>query len=79
MRTFFFAGAIGLITLLASSFVCLSQGPDPNITAKYAIGEIKSIDVAARQMTIKTDAGSIVTVSSWPKVPSPKTANQCPR
>ena len=63
MRTFFFAGAIGLITLLASSFVCVAQGPDPNITAKYAIGEIKSILVAAKQMTIKTDAGSMVTVS----------------
>jgi Cu/Ag efflux protein CusF len=62
MRTFFFAAAIGLI-LLVSSPVCLAQGADPNITAKYAIGEIKSIDAAAKQMTIKTDAGSMVTVS----------------
>src|SRR5256714_5355811 len=63
MRAFFFAAAIGLIILLASSFVCLAQGTDPNITAKYAIGEIKSIDAAAKQMTIKTDAGSMITVS----------------
>ena len=63
MRAFFFAAAIGLIILLASSFVCLAQGTDPNITAKYAIGEIKSIDASAKQMTIKTDAGSMVTVS----------------
>ena len=63
MRTFFFAAAIALITLLVSSPVCLAQGADPNITAKYAIGEIKSIDAAAKQMTIKTDAGSMVTVS----------------
>jgi hypothetical protein len=36
---------------------------DPNIAAKYAIGEVKSIDAAAKQLTIKTDAGSTVTVS----------------
>ncbi|HJP91981.1 MAG TPA: hypothetical protein VJ875_08495 [Pyrinomonadaceae bacterium] len=63
MRTFFFAAAIGLITLLVSSPVSLAQAADPNITAKYAIGEIKSIDAAAKQITIKTDAGSMVTVS----------------
>ena len=57
MKTFFFAIAIGLITLFAP------QGGDPNITAKYAIGEVKSMDAAAKQLTIKTDAGSIVTVS----------------
>jgi hypothetical protein len=57
MKTFFFALAIGLITLFAP------QGGDPNITAKYAIGEVKSIDAAAKQLTIKTDAGSTVTVS----------------
>lgn len=56
MRTFFFAAAIGLITLLV-------QGSDPNITAKHAIGEVKAIDAAAKQMTIKTDAGSTVQVS----------------
>jgi Cu/Ag efflux protein CusF len=63
MRTFFFAAAIGLITLLSSSPVSLAQDADPNITAKHAIGEIKSIDTAAKQMTIKTDAGSMVTVT----------------
>src|SRR5215216_6501931 len=57
MRTFLFAAALGLITLLAP------QGGDPNITAKHAIGEIKTIDAAAKQLTIKTDAGSMVTVS----------------
>ena len=31
---------------------------DPNIAAKHAIGEIKSIDAAGKQLTIKTDAGS---------------------
>jgi Cu/Ag efflux protein CusF len=57
MKTFFFAAALGLITLFAP------QGGDPNITAKYALGEVKSIDATAKQLTIKTDAGSIVTVS----------------
>ena len=57
MKTFFFAVALGLITLFAP------QGGDPNITAKYALGEVKTIDATARQLTIKTDAGSTVTVS----------------
>ena len=62
MRTFFFAAAIGLITLALTS-AAFAQGDDPNIAAKHAIGEIKSIDAAAKQLTIKTDAGSTVTVS----------------
>jgi Cu/Ag efflux protein CusF len=57
MKTFFFAAALGLITLFAP------QGGDPNITAKYAVGEVKSIDATAKQLTIKTDAGSTVSVS----------------
>jgi len=62
MRKFFFAAAIGLITV-ALSPVLFAQTTDPNIAAKHAIGEIKSIDAAAKQLTIKTDAGSMVTVS----------------
>jgi len=62
MRTFFFAAAIGLITLALTS-AAFAQADDPNIAAKHAIGEIKSIDAAAKQLTIKTDAGSEVTVS----------------
>src|SRR5215217_760966 len=57
MKTFLFAVALGLITLFAP------QGGDPNITAKYALGEVKSIDATAKQLTIKTDAGATVTVS----------------
>jgi Cu/Ag efflux protein CusF len=68
MRAFFVAAAIGLITLLASSPTSFgqtpaTQGTDAGITAKYAIGEVKSIDAATKQMTIKTDAGSMLTVS----------------
>jgi hypothetical protein len=66
MRKFFFAAAIGLITLAFSSALFAqtpTAGSDPNIAAKHAIGEIKSIDSAAKQLTIKTDAGSMVTVT----------------
>jgi hypothetical protein len=62
MRTFFFAAAIGLITLLTSTPAATAQSTDPGIAAKHAIGELKSIDSAAKTLTIKTDAGSIVTV-----------------
>jgi len=63
MRTFFFGAAIAIISLLASSPASLAQTDDPNIAAKHAIGEIKTIDTAAKQLTIKTDAGSVVTVT----------------
>lgn len=63
MRTFFFAAAIAFISLLASSPASLAQTADPDIAAKYAIGEVKSIDAAAKQLTIKTDAGSTVSVT----------------
>ncbi len=39
------------------------QAGDPNVTANHAIGEIKVIDPAAKQLVIKTDAGSLVTVA----------------
>jgi hypothetical protein len=67
MRTFFFAAAIGLITVLASGPASIAQTPaatsDPNIAAKHAIGEVKTIDATAKQLTIQTDAGSVVTVT----------------
>jgi hypothetical protein len=53
MKTLLFAVALALFT----------QGADPNIAAKHAIGEVKTIDAAAKQLTIQTDAGSTVTVS----------------
>ena len=78
MRTFFFAAAIALTTLLAASPIskaqAAAQGADPGIAAKHAIGEIKSVDTAGKQLTIKTDAGSMVTVTlndktSYKKLP----------
>jgi hypothetical protein len=62
MRSFIFT-AIALITLPFAGSVSLAQGTDPNIAAKHAIGEVKTIDAAAKQLSIKTDAGSDVTVS----------------
>jgi len=72
MRKFFCAFAIGLITL-ALTPASYAQG-DANITAKYAIGEVKSIDAAAKQLTIKTDAGSMVTVTLTDKTTYKKLA-----
>jgi hypothetical protein len=63
MRTFFFATAIGLITLTISAAAFAQTQGDPSIAPKYAIGEVKTIDATAKQLTIKTDAGSMVTVS----------------
>lgn len=68
MRALIFA-AIALITLTLASSVSLvspvsfAQGSDPNIAAKHAIGEVKTIDAATKQLSIRTDAGSEVTVS----------------
>ena len=53
MRTLLFAVALALFT----------QGTDPSIAAKHAIGEVKTIDATAKQITIKTDAGSVVMVT----------------
>src|ERR1041385_3342816 len=68
MKAFFFAAALGLITLF------VPQGGDPNITAKYAVGEVKNIDATAKQLTIQTDAGSTVTVSLSDKTTHKKLA-----
>ena len=73
MRKFFFAPAIGLI-IFALAAVSFAQTPDPNIAAKHAIGEIKAIDAAAKQLTIKTDSGSVVTVSFTDKTTYKKLA-----
>jgi hypothetical protein len=62
MRALAFTAAL-LTTLSLATSVALAQGADPSITAKHAIGEVKSIDAATKQLTIKTDAGSVVTVS----------------
>ena len=50
-------------SLLAIVLALFMQGGDPGITAKYALGEVKTIDAATKQLTIQTDAGASVTVS----------------
>ena len=40
-----------------------TQANDPGILAKGAIGEVKAIDSTTKQITLKTDAGSIVVVT----------------
>jgi len=57
MKTFLLAISLGVALAL------FTQGADPGIAPKYAIGEVKTIDTAAKQITIKTDAGSTVTVA----------------
>ena len=70
MKVLFFAVVIGLTLLQASTTYAQttqssasSQVADPAITATGAIGEVKAIDAASKQMTVKTDVGSLVTVS----------------
>ena len=48
--------------LLAIALALFTQGGDPGIAARHAIGEVKTIDAATKQITIKTDAGSTVSV-----------------
>jgi co-chaperonin GroES (HSP10) len=37
--------------------------PDPNINANGVVGEVKAIDTGAMQLIVKTDGGSVVSVS----------------
>ncbi|HEY6119489.1 MAG TPA: hypothetical protein VIV66_05985 [Pyrinomonadaceae bacterium] len=59
-----------ILVLIAIATVAQGQTPgaspapgDPSITANGVIGEVKAIDNSARQMIVKTDAGSVITVS----------------
>jgi Cu/Ag efflux protein CusF len=66
MRAFLLALAVGLTGLVIdTSAQAQTSDPttDPSIAAKHAIGEVKSIDATAKQITIKTDAGSTLLVS----------------
>ena len=71
MKSFSFAGTL-LLALVLSPVVAhaqttpatpgAQQSADSGITPNGAIGEVKVIDAAGKQMIIKTDAGSLVTV-----------------
>lgn len=71
MRALFFSIALVLTGILAGASAIAqtpaatntsNQGGDPSISPNRALGEVKLIDAAAKQVIIKTDAGSLVTV-----------------
>ncbi len=72
MKALFLAIALIFVGVLAGPSVNAQTGAaaptaspqagDPSITPNRALGEVKIIDSAAKQMIIKTDAGSLVTV-----------------
>lgn len=68
MRAHFFATALVLATVTGAyaqtpQASSASQQADKGITPNSAIGEVKALDAAAHQLIVKTDAGSIVTVT----------------
>lgn len=56
------AGAVNVFGQTSPSTSPGGQSTDAGITATRVIGEVKTIDTAGKQITLKTDAGSIVTV-----------------
>ncbi len=72
MKALFLAIALVLVGVFAGPGVNAQTGPstppaqqggDPGITPNGAIGEVKVIDNGAKQLIVKTDAGSLVTVA----------------
>jgi co-chaperonin GroES (HSP10) len=71
MKALFLAIALVLVGVLAginanaqttTTAPASPQATDPSISPNRALGEVKVIDAAAKQLIIKTDAGSLVTV-----------------
>ena len=71
MKALFLFLALALIVTPSSLYASGQTQPsstgaqgaaDPSITSSRVIGEVKAIDAAAKKMTVKTDAGSMVTV-----------------
>jgi Cu/Ag efflux protein CusF len=71
MKALFLAIALVLVGVLAginanaqttTTAPASPQATDPSISPNRALGEVKEIDPAAKQLIIKTDAGSLVTV-----------------
>jgi len=89
MKALFLAFALIQVLLVAgpaanaqtSPTAAAQQPGDPGITANGAIGEVKVIDAPGRQLIVKTDAGSLVTVALGDKTvymrlaPGEKTLN----
>ena len=61
MKKVFVVFALALLTFTSTGV--LAQGNDPAITTTRVFGKIAEINAPAGQMTVKTDAGSVVTVS----------------
>jgi hypothetical protein len=51
------------LTLFALSVVAQGQTTDTAITTTRVVGKVTAIDLSAGQMTVRTEAGSVVTVS----------------
>jgi hypothetical protein len=69
MRSLFFIVAlviiyvIGGVNAFGQGTAAAGAQADAGITPNRVIGEVKAIDAAAKQMIVKTDAGSVVTVN----------------
>ncbi|MBA3570995.1 MAG: hypothetical protein H0W34_03250, partial [Pyrinomonadaceae bacterium] len=69
MRAHFLAIALALLTGTAGAYAQTpqatpaSQQADKGITPNSAIGEVKAIDPSSSNLILKTDAGSVVTVT----------------
>src|SRR5688500_2834602 len=69
MRAIFLAVALAWLTGTAGAYAQTPQAApaqqevDKGITPNSAIGEVKAIDRASSQLIVKTDAGSVVTVT----------------
>lgn len=64
MRKFLIVFTLATLTLAAGALASgqtPQQTTDPGITPNGVIGAVTAINMAAKQMTIKTDAGSVVT------------------
>ncbi|HWS56720.1 MAG TPA: hypothetical protein VN228_21470, partial [Pyrinomonadaceae bacterium] len=51
------------LSLAGAAASARGQAADPGITAGGVIGEVVAVDAAAKQMSVRTDAGSVVTVA----------------
>ena len=58
-----FAVAVSAANVQAQSPATTTGASDPSISPNRALGEVKLIDASAKQMTLKTDAGSVVVVT----------------
>jgi len=58
-----FAGSSALAQTTPAAGATVPKTGDPSISPNRALGEVKVIDAAAKQLIIKTDAGSLVTVA----------------